>query len=76
MGMWYVFTQNLASESSWYRNISIGDDTEEKAVKIYKEFLNKNLLPYDKENLSVREDEYGHDSVVDMDKFDFEDDEE
>ena len=76
MGMWYVFTQNLASESSWYRNISIGDDTEEKAVKIYKEFLNKNLLPYDKENLSVREDEYGHDNIVDMDKFDFEDDEE
>ena len=74
--MWYVFTQNLASESSWYRNISIETDTEEKAVKTYKEFLKRNLLPYDKESLSVREDEYGHDNVVDMDKFDFEDDEE
>ena len=74
--MWYVFTQNLASESSWYRNISIEADTEEKAVKAYKEFLKRNLLPYDKEILSVMEDEYGHDSIVDMDKFDFEDEEE
>ena len=76
MGMWYVFTQNTTDKSCWYRNISIEADTEEKAVKTYKEFLKRNLLPYDKESLSVREDEYGHDNVVDMDKFDFEDEEE
>ena len=74
--MWYIFTQEKVDKSCWYRNISIEADTEEKAVKAYKEFLKRNLLPYDKEILSVMEDEYGHDSIVDMDKFDFEDEEE
>lgn len=70
--MWYIFTQEKADKSCWYRNISIEADTKEEALNTYREFLKRNSFPFDRESLLVREDEYGHSDKIDIDAMDLE----